>query len=196
MTGSLVSAVAAALPAAAGAQGDPYADFLAAFLHPLTSLDHGLALLAVGLLAGQRSPPATCSILIALLGGVLLGVCTGMYLPLPDSIGDAIAPINVASVLVLGALVALAPPFPLAVLLGIAAVTGMSHGVDNGLEISTRSASLAVLLGVGLAGALAALPAAVIIGRLPGGWPRIGVRVLGSWIAAIGLIVLGLDLRA
>jgi hypothetical protein len=48
---------------------------------------------------------------------------------------------------------------------------------------------------VGLAGAVAALPGVALVPRLPSDWPRVAVRVAGSWIAAIGLIMLGLALR-
>ena len=45
-----------------------------------------------------------------------------------------------------------------------------------------------------LAGALVALASACVV-SLRAGWARIAVRVAGSWVAAIGLLMLGWSLR-
>jgi urease accessory protein len=110
-------------------------------------------------------------------------------------LGNALGTINLLSVPVLGVLVALAAPLPRVLVLGIAAMVGLSHGGENGLDLGAHAPAAAALAGVGLAGVVAALPGVVLAPRLPAGWPRVAVRVAGSWIAAIGLIMLGLRLR-
>jgi urease accessory protein len=180
------------LSAAAHSLSDRYGDFLGALLHPLTSLDHGLALLATGLIAGQQVSATRRLMLAVLIGALVLGAALGMF-GILGAIANVLSTINLWSVLVLGALVALAAPLPRALALALAAVVGLSHGGENGLDLGAAAA--AALAGVGLAGAVAAAPG-LLVPRLPLGWPRVAVRVAGSWIAAIGLIMLGLSLRA
>jgi urease accessory protein len=128
-----------------------------------------------------------------LIGALVLGVALGMFGTL-HVLGNALGTINLLSVPVLGVLVALAAPLPRVLVLGIAAVVGLSHGGENGLDLGMPAA--AALAGVGLAGAVAVAPGLFLVPRLPVGWLRVAVRVAGSWIAAIGLIMLGLSLRA
>lgn len=45
------------------------------------------------------------------------------------------------------------------------------------------------LLGAFTGAALLLFYLCVALGRLPAGWPRVGLRVIGSWIAAVGLMV-------
>jgi urease accessory protein len=182
------------LSAAAHSLSDRYGDFVGALLHPLTSLDHGLALLATGLIAGQQRSEARRVTVAVLLGGLVLGVALGMFGAL-GALGTVLGTVNLLSVLVLGALVALAAPLPRVLVLALAAVVGLSHGGENGLDLGEHAASVTALAGVGLAGAVAALPGVVLVPRLPSGWPRVAVRVAGSWIGAIGLIMLGIALR-
>ncbi len=61
--------------------------------------------------------------------------------------------------------------------------------------------ALARLGTLGLAGIVTALfvmvaLAAAMVVALRAGWARIAVRVMGSWIAAVGLLLLGWSLRA
>jgi urease accessory protein len=181
------------LSATAHSLSDRYGDFLGALLHPLTSLDHGLALLATGLIAGQQISATRRLMLAVLIGALVLGAALGMFGML-GAIASVLSTINLWSVLVLGVLVALAMPLPLVLGAALAAVVGLSHGGENGLDLGMPAA--AALAGVGLAGAVAVAPGLFLVPRLPVGWLRVAVRVAGSWIAAIGLIMLGLSLRA
>lgn len=185
------------MPAAATAHdlSDRYGPLLGALLHPLMALDHALALLAVGLIAGQQRRSDARLTLAALLVALLAGVAGGMLGAVPETAGATLGRINLVSVPLLGALVALGLALPPAVAVPIATLVGLSHGGENGLDIGAHSASFAAVLGVGLAGTVAALPPAMLVSRLPSGWPRVAVRVAGSWIAAIGLIMLALALR-
>jgi urease accessory protein len=193
----LAVAVLAWLPLSAAAHNlsDRYGDFFGALLHPLISLDHGLALLATGLIAGQQRSATRRLTVAVLIGALVLGVALGMFGTL-RALGSVLGTINLLSVLVLGVLVALAVPLPRVLAAALAAVVGLSHGGENGLDLGEHAASAAALAGVGLAGAIAALPGLLLVPRLPAGWPRVAVRVAGSWIAAIGLIMLGLALRS
>jgi hypothetical protein len=78
----------------------------------------------------------------------------------------------------------------------LALVLGLLHGYLNGSAMSE-----AKLGGLGLVGIVAALfvvvaLAAGMVVALRAPWARIAVRVAGSWIAAVGLLLLGWTLRA
>jgi hydrogenase/urease accessory protein HupE len=96
--------------------------------------------------------------------------------------------------LILGTLVAdlrLPPPAVTALAVGL----GLVHGVLNGVAMQQAGAGVLGLLGL-LAAlfVLVALVAAFVV-SLHQQWTRIAVRVAGSWMAAIGLLMLGWDLR-
>lgn len=126
----------------------------AGVLHPLTGIDHLLAMFAVGLWAAQQKGAARlalpCTFVGAMLIGGLLGF-DGTQLPLIET-GIA------ASVLALGLCVALAvrPPLPLA--MGVTALFALAHGIAHGLELPELSSPWAYA--AGFVGATAALHAA------------------------------------
>lgn len=176
-------------PAHAHDLSQRYGEFLGALLHPLLALDHAGAFLALGLLAGLRDArAAVVSFNVALFTGAILPSLLSVAIPF-------ITTINVLSLLVLGVLVALALPLPLWLAVAIAGFFGMSHGLENGSDIAAGTVAWRPALGVLVAGIAITVPAAALVHSLPGGWPRIGVRVIGSWIAAMGLMILGLQFR-
>jgi hydrogenase/urease accessory protein HupE len=150
-----------------------------------------LPAIAIALLAGQRGPRAGRHALFALPLGWLLGGVVGLAFP---TIGETPA-LTTASFLVTGGLVAaearLAPGGIAALAVGL----GLLHGYLNGSAISPAPGA------AGLVGIVTTLFVAVALGaalvvtiRAP--WARIAVRVAGSWIAAVGLLMLGWSLRA
>lgn len=171
-----------------------YGSVLGAFLHPLLSLDHGLALLALGFLASQNVTPQKRLPVLAVVAGLFLGASVPLLTRTASGAPHWITLLNVASLIVLGALVAAAPKMPPAVLVALATFFGLSHGVENGLDLSVYGAPAWSGLPLAAAG-LVTLPLTALVTRLPEGWPRVAVRVGGSWIAAIGLIALGFELR-
>lgn len=107
------------------------AGFREGFLHPLTGLDHVLAMVSVGLWAGQiKNPMGKFLVPTAFAGVMVLGALAGLLgapAPYPE---QGIA----TSVLVLGLLVA--TQFDLAVYWGmlIVASFGVCHGSAHGTE--------------------------------------------------------------
>jgi urease accessory protein len=163
-------------------------DFYAGFLHPLTALEHVLPFLALGVLAGQqgsRSQAALPVFWIALMAGATVALWV------PHLRGADLA--NIASALVFGALIAAAFPLPTMAYVALALVFGLSHGYANGLAITTPIKPYLFIPGLGLA-ALVVTGYGVVVTdyvlRRKVGWMSIAVRVAGSWIAAIGLLVL------
>jgi len=99
------------------------------------------------------------------------------------------------SFLVLGALTAADRRLPAAVVTGLAVTLGLLHGWGNGAGIASAGREALGLAGIVAAVfVLVALVAAFVVGlRAP--WTRLVVRVAGSWIAAIGLLMLGWSFR-
>lgn len=195
--GARLAAALSLIPGAAFAHdlSDRYGVFLDAAIHPLTEIDHVLAFFALGLLAGQQGTPAARRSVAAFIAGLLLGVVLSTILPVSPDALRFLGGLNLASLFVLGALAAAALRLPSWLVAFLAALFGASHGLENGLDLA---GALSVLSAVGIlaAGLVAAAPVAVLVVRLRAGWQRVAVRVAGSWVAAIGLIVLGLRFRA
>ena len=121
--------------------------FVSGFLHPIGGLDHVLAMVAVGMLAALIGGRALWLVPASFLGAMVIGSALGFSLPFVE-FGI------VASVVVLGAVVALAPRMPVTVAMALAAF-GMFHGHAHGAEMP--AAASAVLYGLGFVSATAAL---------------------------------------
>jgi urease accessory protein len=184
----LAAVILAAGPALAHTAGNSAAGFGAGFVHPLTGLDHLLAMVSVGIWGAQLGAPAIWLLpvafpLIMALGGALgvLGV------PLPA--GELLIAL---SVVVLGTLVASARKVPLAIALAIVAVFAVAHGHAHGVELPNSADALAFTVGFVLATGLLHL-AGIAIGVLTR-WQTgvVAVRACGVAVAVAGcFFVLG-----
>lgn len=166
-------------------------DFYAGVLHPLTSPEHIMLLLALGLLAGQNQR-RRCSFLIALFpAAVLAGALAVQYWPAPQNMFV----INVCTVIAAGSLVAAGRPLPRIALGLFAAFAGVTFGMANGSALEGNMLPAAFFAGIVVVAFLVlaylmALGDALL--RLRQGWISIGLRVAGSWTIAIGVLVLSL----
>ena len=101
---------------------------------------------------------------------------------------------NRSSLVVLGLLVASARPLPSGLVIGIATLIGVSHGYENGLEITAALSPLLYSAGVASTGlVVVTLVSAASLHPRPA-WVGIAVRVAGSWVAAIGLMMIALTI--
>jgi urease accessory protein len=177
-------------PAAAHEQAGVAGGLVSGLLHPVTGIDHLIAMVAVGLWGAQLGAPALWVLPIAFplvmaCGGVL-GVL-GMALPAPEV---AIA----LSALALGSLVALRVRLPLAAACAIVAVFAVFHGHAHGRELPQAANPLAYGIGFVVATGLLHL-CGIAIGTLTR-WvqgERL-VRVLGASIALLGMYFLSIGL--
>lgn len=180
-----IAAVVLALasgPAAAHGLDAAGGGFAAGFGHPLLGLDHLLAMIAVGLWASQLGGRGLWQVPAAFV--VMLAVGAGLALagvPLP-----AVEPGIMASLLVLGLLVAFAVRLPTAAGMALVALFALCHGHAHGAEMP--AAASAWLYGGGFVLATAALHAtgAVL------GWaasPRL-TRAAGAAVAGLGALLL------
>lgn len=159
-------------------------------LHPLTALEHVLPFVALSLLAGQSGLKAKAeAVLLVFPLALMLGATLALWIPAIKGV----ALFNVSSAIVLGLLVAVAWTLPASVFYAIAVICGLSHGFANGAVIGGNVNPWLFIPGIGLAGlavlAYGMLMTDYILARKIG-WMQIAVRVAGSWIAAIGVLVL------
>ena len=147
---TLTVLLSAVLPAAAHPGHGPMSGFAAGVQHPLSGIDHLLAMIAVGLWAGHCGgrrewlwPAAFVSSMVA--GGVL-GMSAVVAIPVEPAI--------LASVMVLGLATALslrAPPVLGGMLI---AVFGLAHGYAHGTEMPHTAHGLGFAAGFTLATAM------------------------------------------
>src|SRR5262249_35858527 len=141
---------------------------------------------ALALYAGLRGPRSGRRALFLLpcawLAGGLIGLLVHRALPFP---------VAAVSLLVLGPLVASDLPLPAWAVGALATGLGVAHGFTNGVAFAVGGAGVRGLLGIAAAlfAVVALISASVIALERP--WKRIAVRVAGSWIAAVGLLLLG-----
>lgn len=168
--------------------------FYAGFLHPVTALQHLLALLALGLVAGQQGERMAPALLVFALM-LMFGAALAPHLPaLPY-----IELLNLLSIVLLGALAVIAWRLPLALLYLLALALGLSHGYANGVDLPAEFRRHLFIAGVGLAGVIVpawVMLAAEFILRQRYAWMHIALRVTGSWITAMGILVLATSGRA
>jgi urease accessory protein len=159
------------------------------FLHPLSGLDHVLAMVAVGLFAARLGGralwlvPASFVVTMA-VAGVAGG--TGFALPYVEA-GIAL------SILVLGAAVALEMTMPVAAAMGLVAFFAIFHGYAHGAEMPETISGLAY--GAGFVAATAALHAlgiglGLFIGRSGETFSRRILQIGGSAAALAGAALL------
>ena len=180
----LLAALLAIPTAAAAHPGHGGADtlgFVGGLLHPLTGVDHILAMLGVGLwaaLRGGRALLAWPAAFVAALGlGFALGKA-GVAVPLTE-------PAILASIIALGALTAANAKVPTWVGVGLIALFGAAHGLAHGAESPGSTPGFPVGMAITTAGLhLAGISAALGLRRLN----RAGlIRVLGAGAALGGL---------
>jgi len=159
--------------------------------HLLLSFDDLLPVLALAMLAGLNGAPAGRLLLFVLPVAWLAGGISGALA------GSAAAPPMATSpwLLALGVLTAASANLRPAVFVGLAVALGLVHGWLNGAAIAAAGRETSGLIGIaGTLFVVVALASAGVVSlRKP--WTRIVVRVAGSWIAAVGLLMLGWELR-
>ena len=124
-------ALAGTAQAHVGHEGGHAATFLSGLVHPVSGIDHLLAMVAVGLwsaMTTRRVWLAPITFAAMLLVGAMLGL-SGLELP-------AVEPMIASSLLVLGLLVATKAQVPAALAAGIVGLFAVFHGVAHGTELA------------------------------------------------------------
>jgi len=157
--------------------------FASGFTHPLFGLDHVLAMVAVGLWAAQLGGRCRWAVPAAFVGLMTVGGALGMagiHIPMVEA-GI------LASVLVLGLLIAAAVRLPMFAGMALVGLFAIFHGHAHGTEIPVATSGFTYAIGFVLA--TAALHACGVgIGILAQKrMPAPALRYVGAGIAVAGI---------
>jgi len=114
---------------------DGYGSFMSGLLHPIFGLDHVLAMVAVGLWASLIGGRALVVVPAAFVGVMAVGFLLalgGVTLPFVE-------PVILASVVILGLVVALALPVPVAAGAALVGFFALFHGHAHGEEMGAAT---------------------------------------------------------
>lgn len=160
--------------------------------HFFVSLDDLLVVVALALLCGLLGKTAARGLVLVLPLAWFVGMVLG--LSLSDQIeGSAWA--TAFTLLAGGLLLAFSPKLPT---WGIATVTGLiglAHGSWNGAAMRATETSSIASLGIVTAAGIVALVLSATAVSVQQSWQRIALRVIGSWVAAFGLLALAWHFR-
>lgn len=160
-------------------------------LHPFIILDHTLCLVAAGLIAGQQEALGLWRAIIALLVGQVLGFLWLIFVPELEY--QAFLPTVVAGLI--GLLVAIAPSLGRFAVLGIVGSAGFVVGLNTWPEGPLLEILALTLAGLMLGSAILFSLVAWPVSKLTKDWQKIGVRIVGSWLAASICLMLALAFR-
>jgi urease accessory protein len=157
-------------------------------LHPLLVPSHVLALVALSLLIGQQAQRR--AVLVALFAlGMIAGLIVIVSAFATDRANDAV--LTVAAVA--GLVVALARPLWLAAAV-LAAAAGIAIELDSVPQEISMMATFLALVATIISAVLAVLVLSALAASCRRHWQRVGMRVAGSWIAAIAILTLAFRL--
>lgn len=189
---SLIVAVAAIVLFAVPAQAHPpplgLTGFSGGLLHPLLVPAHVLAVTGLGIWIGQQRQWGT-SAAIGFVAALAIGLAAIAWALVPRYTAEAV----LACAVTAGILVAWARRWPEPLGCALAAALGLSLGLDSPPEVISIAEANRMLLGTGASAMILLFVAMFCTSHLRRAWQRIGLRVLGSWIAASAILVLALQ---
>jgi urease accessory protein len=157
-------------------------------LHPLVTPVHVIALAGLGVMARRDTASAGAAIIGAFALGLVFGLGAVAWGVAETPAGDVL--LAVATLCGLTAAVGVAVPAPLAAAMALA--SGVALGLDSPPDAIRLGDAVAALAGTACGGIVGLAAIALLASTL--GRPGYGIvlRVAGSWIAAIAILVLAL----
>ena len=170
---------ACAHPAFAGATG-----FYGGLLHPLFVPTHAIAVLSLGLLIGPQMPHGRWPVALAYAAGLGIGFAAMILAFAPRFSAEALLAITA----IVGALVALARVLPWPVTCVLALAVGIALALDSSPGgISVREANV-IIVGTFCGAVILLWVILVVVASFRREWQKLGMRILGSWIAASAVL--------
>ncbi len=171
-----------------------FGELYSGMLHPITSLQHLVPWIAMGLLAGLQTPTTARRAIMFFPLGVFLGLTLADAIPALTFFDS----LNIASMVIIGLLVAFNFPINKSVFIILVSLFGMSHGYANASQELYGVQWVLYIMGV-------MLSAYLLITLVSAGsctinayraWGGIALRSIGSWIVAAGTMYSGFLLLA
>jgi hydrogenase/urease accessory protein HupE len=160
--------------------------------HFSLSPDDSIPVVGLALLAGLRGKSAGRGVMFQL---PLAWFCGGVAGLIADK--QPIDPLRCISFMAIGVLIAADLPLPDLAIMAVAVAMGFLHGFLDGAGFQAAGLGKGMLQLLGIAAVLFVLTPifSALVVSIRTQWMRIVVRVAGSWIAAIGVLMLGWALR-
>jgi urease accessory protein len=162
---------------------------MAGFIHPISGLDHMLAMIAVGMLAAQQGGKSLWFIPLAFVAMMLVGAAVGVAGVAVPFVEQGI----VGSIVILGFVVALGRAMPMPLAMAMVGLFAVFHGHAHGTEMPVDV--LGILYGLGFAIAtvllhVAGIGAAASVQKFARQVAPVWVRIGGGVIATLGMAML------
>lgn len=165
-------------------------DIWRGFVAPLLVPAHVMLVVALGLAIGQQKPRHRLAHLALFAAAILLALAAIVR---PVAVVQAgLAVLAVAALM--GAIAAWARPVPLLAMTPFTALGGAAIELDSVPDEISMRVSLMMLIGSAAGAVVVVGLVATAASRLAAHWQRIGLRIIGSWIAASAILVLALRL--
>jgi urease accessory protein len=164
--------------------------FLHGFIHPVFVATHLLLLIALGLFYGQQGVRACLIAIKAFLLSAAIGLAASWF-----SIEVKVDSLILGEAVIIGLLVATRPSLHWVWCSGLGVAAGILLGLDSTQAILSAMDRLVVLFGTLVGISLLLLYSVAFANYFNSKhWQRIGIRIIGSWISAIALLMLALSL--
>lgn len=160
--------------------------------HFFVSPEDVLVVVALALFGGLSGRRAARRMVLLLPAAWMLGAMLGQRL---GEFPEDCAWIPAACMLIAGLLLAASPRCPASVPAAAAAGIGLVHGLLNGRAMAATNTSLLAATGIVVALGLVTLLLGALATAFSASWQKITARVIGSWVAAIGILALAWSLR-
>lgn len=153
--------------------------------HLLLTPEDLVPALAVAVYAGLRGKTTGRLVLFLFPAAWLIGGLAGLLAGTALTVQP-----QVVSFVLLGVLIAADQQLPAALVILVVMPVGLMHGVTNGAAMMNGPGAAGLLGITAILFVLQAFASAITV-SLSRNWPRVIMRVAGSWIAAIGLLMFG-----
>lgn len=163
-------------------------DFYAGMLHPLITVETLLPSLGISLLAGQQSRETATKLIVIFPAALAVGTLLILVRPFPAQLTTS----ELLMTACLGLLIALARRIPAWIPIGLSLLIGLGIGWSNSVEITGEVSAVRFVAGLSVVGLLITTYGIGLVRQGKLEWMQIAVRVAGSWLAAVGILVLGL----
>jgi hypothetical protein len=184
---ALIACLLVATPAMAHAPVMGIGGVFGGVLHALFIPEHGLSLVALGLVAGRQEHAARRWALLIFTAALTAGlIATALKIETTLAIDVLLLATGILGLLMAAAW---APPMLAAVL---SVFVGLAFALDSAPDATSPEDLNRMLVGSGLGAAAVLVIVAESSAFLQGSAPSIVMRVLGSWTAAIAILVLSL----
>jgi urease accessory protein len=162
--------------------------FYGYLLHPVTVLSHVLLLTAVALMLGQQgrgnARPSVIALGVAFAGGLAAATAGASN---SFHVSESML---LLGALIVGSTVIVDRHMPAAVVMAVAAATGLAIGLDSATATTDIRDSALGIAGVTTGVLYLTIVIAGFTISFEKYWQRIAVRVAGSWIFAVSILVL------